>query len=329
MAPHPSRREVLKWTAASALLPTLPVLASASPKKEVALRIAHLTDIHVQPELKAGIGMADALRIAQERRPKPDLILTGGDLIMDCSGTSATRAQDQWDIFNQVLKNELTTPIEHCLGNHDVFAMYRYSKGRQAGEPEYGKKWAMEILGLGHPYRSFDRAGWHFIVLDSTFPQTDSYTAKLDDEQFEWLVADLKKTPKTTPILVLSHIPILAACAYFDGNNEKTGNWVVPGSWMHIDARRITRAFYEHGGVKLALSGHMHLVDRVDYLGTTYLCNGAVSGAWWRGNYHECEPGFGEVTLYRDGTFDHKYVTTGWTADMKVSIPGVPVEVVA
>src|SRR5690606_23551047 len=121
-----------------------------------------------------------------------------------------------------------------------------------------------DILGLEKPYRSYDRNGWHFIVLDSVFPKaTGGYTARLDDEQFEWLKGDLASVKSTTPIMVTSHIPIIAACPMFDGDNEKSGNWQVPGAWMHIDARRIKDEFRKHANIKLCISGHIHLIDQV------------------------------------------------------------------
>jgi len=48
------------------------------------------------------------------------------------------------------------------------------------------------------------------------------------------------------------------------------------------------------------------LRDRIEYNGVTYLCNGAVSGNWWRGAYQECEPGYALLDLYDDGTFEHR-----------------------
>ena len=108
--------------------------------------------------------------------------------------------------------------------------------------------------------------------------------------------------------------PVESAAAFFDGDLEETGNWVVPRSYMHIDARRMKDLFYKYPCVKLALSGHLHLTDRVDYLGVTYACSGAVSGGWWRGPNYECEPGYALVNLYSDGTCDHEYVTYGWKA---------------
>jgi 3',5'-cyclic-AMP phosphodiesterase len=67
----------------------------------------------------------------------------------------------------------------------------------------------------------------------------------------------------------------------FDGDNEKSGDWVIPGAWVHIDARRIVELFHQHKNVKLCLSGHIHLFDRVLYNGVTYICDGAVCGRWW------------------------------------------------
>jgi hypothetical protein len=82
----------------------------------------------------------------------------------------------------------------------------------------------------------------------------------------------------------------------------------VPGAWLHLDARRIKDLFHRHLQVKLCLSGHIHLVDRVDYLGVTYCCSGAVSGGWWDGPCQEFPNGYGLVTLYNDGSFDNRYV---------------------
>ena len=151
-------------------------------------------------------------------------------------------------------------------------------------------------------------------MLDSTQPgvKPGSYTAYLDDEQFDWLGKDLAAVKAATPVLVMSHIPILSAAAFFDGENAKSGDWRVPGAWMHIDAAKIKDLFAKHPNVKVCLSGHLHLVDRVDYNGVTYLCDGAVCGGWWKGNYHECAPGYAVLDLYPDGSFERQYVTYGW-----------------
>lgn len=314
-----SRRSILSaavGTAAGASLAPGALLVPASagvvlrPRSRV-LRVAHLTDAHVQPEKAAGDGLAACLKHLHTHDPKPDLIITGGDNVMDVFATDADRAKVQLDVWKRVLADHTDIPFEHTIGNHDVWGWNKGSSKTIGTEDLWGKKWALDAFGLAQRFRTFDRAGWRFIILDSTFPSGGGYTARLDDEQFEFLAATLAET--RSPVCVVSHIPIISACAYFDGNNEKSGDWVVPGSWMHTDARRIKDLFFKHGTVKLALSGHIHLVDRVDYLGTTYLCNGAVSGAWWGGAYHECNPGYGLIDLYDDGSFESKYIEYGWT----------------
>lgn len=303
-----SRRDLLAASAAGILLPSL-ALAAPNPKRKRSLRIAHLTDIHVQPENGAPKGMEAAIEHAQGQKDKPGLLFTGGDLIMDCFNQDLARSKAQWDVFTSVLKANIEIPVAHTIGNHDVWGWGNpdaYSK-----DPKYGKAWACEILEMPKPYLSFDRAGWHFITLDSTFQVGKGYTAKLDEEQFEWLKDDLAKNSKK-PTMVVSHIPIISVCSMFDGDNAKTGNWVIPGSCLHIDAKRIKNLFAKYPNVKLCLSGHEHLTDQVSVGGVTYCCNGAVSGGWWGGDYYDCTYGYGLVDLYDDGSFENRYVPYGW-----------------
>ncbi len=270
------------------------------------MRIAHLTDVHVQPERSAGDGLTACLQHVHNMDDPPQLILFGGDNVMEVAhDCTVERAEEQLAVWRTVMQKHCTLPYRNCIGNHDVFGM----------DQDKGKRWAMDSFGMTTRYYSFDQAGWHFVVLDSTAPQDDGhYKARLDDEQFAWLQNDLANTPASSPVLILSHIPILAACAYFDGDNEKTGDWVVPGAWMHLDARKLKDLFLKHPNVKLCLSGHIHLVDEVSYNGIAYRCNGAVCGAWWKGANQECEPGYGLIDLYEDGSFHNQYVVYGWEA---------------
>jgi 3',5'-cyclic AMP phosphodiesterase CpdA len=314
-----SRRRIIQTIGAAAawgsgLAGTATVLAGDTrpEKPKRVLRIAHLSDIHIQPERNAAKGLTACLHHVQGHKDRPDMILTGGDLVMDSLGADEARTRAQWDLFRSVMRAECSLAVEHCLGNHDVWGLDRKASRTTGNEPLYGKKWAMEVLGLERPYRAFSRAGWRFIVLDSTFPKGSGYIGRLDETQFEWLQDELARTDAKTPVLVVSHIPILAAAAFLDGNREESGDWQVPAAWMHIDLRRIKDLFARHPNVKVCLSGHLHLVDRVDYCGVTYLCDGAVCAAWWNGPYQECEPGYALVDLYADGTFERQYVTFGW-----------------
>lgn len=304
-----SRREVLTGLAAGAIMPSAAFASSGAANRKRVRRIAHLTDMHVQPERGAQSGFEAC--IAHALKQKPDFIMTGGDLIMDALHQDADRVKAQWSIFQAALKQYPKVRFEHCIGNHDVWGWGDHAKYKD--ESKYGKTWALEVLELAKPYRSFDDAGWHFVVLDSTHRTSgNGYTARLDDEQFEWLKDDLSRVSPKTPVMILSHIPILAVCCFFDGENEKTGNWVIPGAWVHIDARRIKDLFKKHPNVKICVSGHEHLLDQVVYNNVNYFCNGAVSAGWWGGDYYECTYGYSIVDLFDDGSFENKYVPFGW-----------------
>lgn len=84
--------------------------------------------------------------------------------------------------------------------------------------------------------------------------------------------------------------------------------WQMLGGDMHTDTAKIISLFYRSPKVKLCLSGHIHLRDKVVYNNVTYICNGAVSGAWWEGNRRETAPGYGLIDFYADGSFDEQYV---------------------
>jgi 3',5'-cyclic-AMP phosphodiesterase len=306
-----TRRQLLTMGAAAALS-TVPEISKAEEwrwRRKRVLRIAHITDIHVQPEKQAALGMETCLERAQAC--KPDMLFLGGDMVMDCLSADKDRVRAQWDLFDRVLKANTSVKVESCLGNHDIWGWAEIVKYKS--EAGFGKVYALDRLELDRPYRSFNRAGWHFIILDSTHRKRgNGYIGKLDEQQFEWLKDDLAKVPKERPILVMSHIPILSACAFFDGPNEKSGEWCVPAAWMHIDARRIKDLFRKYANIKACVSGHIHLVDRVKYNGIPYYCNGAASGAWWDGPYQETRNGFALIDLYEDGMVENRYVDYAW-----------------
>jgi 3',5'-cyclic AMP phosphodiesterase CpdA len=298
-----TRRQLLSAALGTSVLAAMPARAAETPVRRRALRIAHLTDVHVQPEKRGGEGFAAALRHAQNQSDKPELVVFGGDNVMNVDGESGSaRAGVQLDLWHKVRADECGVPHLTAVGNHDVRDMH----------PVDGKKWALDAYALSNRYYTHDQAGWRLIFLDSTMPIEGGYTAKLDDEQFEWLHATLTSTPASTHICIVSHIPIIAACAYFDGENERSGNWNIPGSWVHIDARRIKDLFHKHPNVRLCLSGHMHLADEITYLGVKYACNGAVCGNWWDGAYHEFHAAYALVDLYDDGSSSVNLVDYGW-----------------
>jgi 3',5'-cyclic-AMP phosphodiesterase len=286
------------------------ILKAESPKSQSkrVMRIAHMTDPHVHPDNNSESWTKICIDHIHSLEDKPDIIFNGGDTIGDALSKDEQTVINQWEVWNRLAKS-IELPVVHCIGNHDVWGTPEYKT-----DPRYAKNWAVTELELPNRYYDFEMNGWHFLVLDSTHIKEDGswYTAKLDKEQFQWLQDTLNSIPETRPVFIFSHIPIMCAASFFDGDNEKSGNWQIPGAWVHIDARKIVELFYTHSNVKLAISGHIHLLDTVVYNNVTYYCDGAVSGGWWGGNYHQTFPGYALINLYEDGSFDREYVAYGW-----------------
>jgi predicted phosphodiesterase len=80
---------------------------------------------------------------------------------------------------------------------------------------------------------------------------------------------------------------------------------------MHRDAAALVELMGS-ASVKLLVSGHIHLYDKVEYNAMTFVCDGALSGAWWKGPYHETPAGFGVFDLYPDGRFTNVYRALDW-----------------
>jgi 3',5'-cyclic-AMP phosphodiesterase len=277
------------------------------------LRVAHLTDMHVQPERRAGEGYVAALESLGRINPTPDLLVTGGDHVMDATGQTLDRTRAQWAVYQKAM-NHTTIPTHALLGNHDIFG---WGRPKEVSESTvgYGRALAMDQLELERSYYSFDAGGWHFVMLDSMTRRENSYVGLLAREQYEWLKGDLAAARRETPVAVFSHIPLLSACVFFDGEDRVGPTaWNVPDSYMHRDTPALLDLFATHN-VRLLVSGHIHLVDRVEYRGMTFICDGAVCGNWWRGPRQQFPEGYGVIDLYPDGRFEHRYATYGWKAE--------------
>ncbi|HEY8930688.1 MAG TPA: metallophosphoesterase [Mucilaginibacter sp.] len=297
------RRSMLKNLGGLMIAPALPFKNSDSKGKPV-LRVAHLTDVHLKDKWEAPARFAKCLHHVQ-RQKGVDFILNGGDIVFDMNKENIDTINTEWKLWHSVIKSDCSLPIHYILGNHDI-----WWNEDDKGQAIYGKKYSMDQLKLITPYYSFTKNGWKFIMLDSVHLDFDNtwYIGRLGDEQFNWLQNELANTPVTMPVLVLSHIPLLTATQMIDDIDDKSNKWEILGGDMHTDVNKIVNLFYQHPNVKLCLSGHIHLRDKVVYNNVTYICNGAVSGAWWEGNKRQTAPGYGLIDLYADGSFDEQYI---------------------
>lgn len=301
--------------AAASPTPAIPTPAAGRLAKR-ALRLVHMTDTHIQPELAADQGVTACLKHIHAMTDKPELILTGGDHVMDSFEQEFGRTRSLWDLWKSVAKNESSIPMLSAVGNHDVWGWNKGKSKTKGDEKGWGKAWACENFAREKPYTSTDKAGWHLVVLDSVRQDKDDpngYEAFLDEEQMDWLAKDLAAAAGR-PTLILSHVPILSA-TIFDGRKPNAkGDWEISGGLMHTDYARLNTLFQKHPHVKACISGHIHLVDRIEFNGVKYFCNGAVSGAWWKGDHKGCKPGYAVLDLFEDGTLTNEYVPYGWEA---------------
>lgn len=295
--------------------------AGAAPARRVA-RIAHLTDIHVQPERGAGEGLAACLDHVHAQADKPSLIVTGGDLIMDAYDAKDARVALQWELFTKTWKDHADIPVRHTLGNHDIWGWHKDKSATSGSEPGWGKQRACDVLGLAGPYHAHDIPGpggkpaWHIIHLDSVQPDPLSafgYIGAIDEAQWDWLERDLKAVPAGVHTLVVSHIPILTVTAFAE-RLSKENQHLTSASVMHADSAKLRALFERSGTVRACVSGHMHRLDRIDLRAIRYVCAGAVSGAWWKGANKEAGEGYTLIDLFDDGRVECAYVTYGWKA---------------
>ncbi|MEL6483577.1 MAG: metallophosphoesterase [Bacteroidota bacterium] len=275
-----------------------PVLNAGMGRKkssESLLRIAHITDVHMRPE-------GNALQrfnicIEEIKKHGVDFFLNTGDSIFAADYDDITRDNMlmQWELWDHSRANFAEYEMFSCLGNHDM-----WWAAPNTSDSMYGKDYVVQRLGIPKRYYSFDRSGWHFIVLDSN----NSKGGHLDPEQRKWLEDDLEGLPLATPVIVMSHYPIMGVGTIIGGGN-------------HTDSKYITKLFYAHKDKKIhCLSGHVHLLDRATYNNVNYYCNGSVSGYWWSEGdedsaepfwCHQTPPGYAILDLKEDGSLRSTY----------------------
>ena len=280
-----TRRKFLKTlgasTAALTVFPRVTLLGDSltSPALEKSRSpgscdFVFFTDTHIQPELDAAHGCRMAFQ--KIAALKPEFAICGGDLVF------------------------------HAIGNHDVFGILTKS-GVSPPDPLYAKKMFEDRIGA-RTYYSFDRQGYHFIVLDSIFPTEDrEWEGRLDDAQLLWLATDLKSVAAPTPIVVIVHVPLVTG---FLGYSPKPAGRQKYNTYS-VENSPDVLALFEGHNVIAALQGHLHVNETVHYKNCDFMTGGAVCGNWWHGSRMGFPEGFTVVSL-REGKISARYETYGF-----------------
>lgn len=263
------------------------------------LRMVFYTDVHAM----AARGAADAVLIAAQaiNQLKPDIIIGGGDYIDGGFDSTRSAMAPHWDIYMR-MRRALEADHYPVIGNHDITGALIYADPHR----DYRDR-----MGIARTWYAFDAGGYHFIMLDSmTIVGGElGYEGRIDAEQMAWLQSDLARTPKSTPIILTLHMPLLTnVFAATKGNSV-----LAPANRVMVDNLAILGLFAEHR-LLLVLQGHLHVAEVIRWRNTTFITGGAVCANWWRGAYLGTEEGFYVIDLEGDKV-NWQYVDYGWHAD--------------
>jgi UDP-2,3-diacylglucosamine pyrophosphatase LpxH len=253
---------------------------------------AFFTDIHLNNgNNNCWEGLDKAINDAKSEGA--DFIMTGGDNVdIDGLRKDAETAHELYQKYALKIENA-GIPFYPTIGNHDRFW------GVEKNDPLYNE--GMFEKYIHETTYSFDHKGWHFIVLNTTQIYGDSYC--VNEEQKQWLAADLAKVDKQTPIVISVHVPFLSV--YYPALR---GEYTSTDTFSNF--KEIWDMF-ENKNLKLVLQGHMHLYEEIKVRGIQFITAGAVSASWWGGSYHGTEEGYLKVDIDRNN-FDWEYVDYGW-----------------
>jgi len=261
---------------------------------------AFLTDIHLKPEMNAPKGFQMAIDKVNELNP--DFVLTGGDLVFDAMRGNLGRCDTLFSLYKQ-MSDGFNMPVYNCLGNHDLFAIYAESS-ESSDHPDY--KYGMFERYFGKTYYSFDHKNWHFIVLNSLdVTENKRYTGVFSEEELAWLKTDISKLDTLTPIVIVTHIPMISTRSQVIGSEGK-GNVSNAGEvFQMLEAYKL----------KLILQGHIHwkeygnVNDRFHYI-----TGGSIAGDGWKGRRHNTKEGFVLIKV-KGNELSWEYIDHGWEAE--------------
>lgn len=162
-------------------------------------------------------------------------------------------------------------PIYRMPGNHDL----RFGGRTTETSTERYEK----IFGPDH--YSFNRGEVHYVILNNVFylGRDYFYMGYIDDKTFTWLEQDLAHVPEGSTIMLSMHIP-----ARLD---EAVKPFQYNSGAISAQTINIASLFEMLKPYKVHLfTGHMHSNRNIVHSENIYEHNtGAVSGAWWQGNY--------------------------------------------
>jgi len=307
--PGISRRHFIRTSALSGAVvlgwPHKLSWAANSSSTAGSLKVIYYTDIHARVEW----GTPEAMQMAASamNTHQADVVLCGGDMITDGYQSSADMVAPRWDVYREMMHTVIKPEPAFILGNHDIVGV----EPTDGSEPEVNPRAdVMTKMNMNETYRSFDQGGYHFILLDSVQVTKDEfkYRGFIDEIQMNWIKEDLKSVEPGTPIVLMTHMPLLTSFFQITEGVEAP----VPSNRGVVNNREVLDVFTNHN-LLLVLQGHLHVNEMIRWRGTTFITGGAVCGKWWRGEWHGTHEGYGVLNLHPDRV-EWEYHTYGWAA---------------
>jgi outer membrane protein assembly factor BamB len=164
----------------------------------------------------------------------------------------------EYALFKQ-MTSSLPFPVMGALGNHE-----------SRWQDPQGSLLASEVGARNY---SFDYGNWHFVVLDSTYPGQTLGT--LEPATLDWLETDLRSQPKTKPVAVFAHHPLLYEPSRFQDSDDAFA--------AILDKYPVRAVFCAHGHSFITWKGQGR-----DFLMTGALMDGAYTAVKVNGSSMTC-----------------------------------------
>jgi predicted MPP superfamily phosphohydrolase len=250
------------WRAADTTKPLAFALARNPAGAEVTF--IHASDTHISQQ---SLPRTQRLRALVDS-VGPTMLLITGDLVRDALRVPEAEAVGYYDLFVKE-RGAFKTPVFTVPGNHENFGIERDSSHVPATHPLYGR--AMYHHYLGPDYYSFNRGGVHFVGLNTVDIEDQQYYGHVDSLQLAWLERDLALVPPATPIVTFDHIPFFTTFEMINGYNDRPP----APSLITVRGKTVYRHTVSNAGDALAvlrkhrhvlaLGGHMHATERIEY----------------------------------------------------------------
>ena len=217
-------------------------------KKPDQIRIGICTDVHLNLMHDSELRLSTF--IGAMNKAKPDFIIEMGDFV-----TPDKKFASYFDTWNLFQGDKY-----HVIGNHET-------------DGGFSKNQVLESRRMNHPYYSFDKNGFHFIVLDGNdkkSPDTKPYYRLIGPEQMAWLKSNLAET--IHPVVLFSHQGLFALDGEDGGSveNYREVQEILDSHNLHHPEKRVIACF----------NGHTHFDYAQNIKGIWYITITSMSYHW-------------------------------------------------